>query len=62
MPMTTEEWIARELAKMPPRSEAFKEETRRRWGLKLCSDSPDDLDSGADQAAARPDPAQREAP
>ena len=35
--MTTEDWISRELAKRPPRSEAFKEETRGLWGLKSRS-------------------------
>lgn len=41
-PPTKEEWIERELAKMPPRSEAWKAETRRLWELRSLS--PDDLD------------------
>lgn len=40
--MTKEEWIERELAKMPPRSEAWRAETRRLWGLR--SASPNDFD------------------
>jgi hypothetical protein len=40
--MTTEGWVQQELAKMPPRSAAWKAETLALWGLK--SDSPDDLD------------------
>jgi hypothetical protein len=40
--MTKEEWIERELANRPQRSEAWNAETRRLWGLK--SASPDDLD------------------
>lgn len=48
--MTTEEWIERELAKRPPRSEEWRAETRRRWGFK--SASPDDLDKvGVEQSA-----------
>ncbi len=41
--MNKEEWIKRELAKMPSRSEEWREETRRLWGLK--SVSPDNLDA-----------------
>ena len=41
--MTKEEWIERELAKMPPRSEAWREETRRLWGLKAKSGNPVNL-------------------
>lgn len=40
-PMTTQEWIERELAKMLPRSEAWKAETRRLWGFN--SVNPDNL-------------------
>lgn len=40
--MTKQEWIERELAKMPQRSEAWKAEHRRLWGLK--SSSPNNLD------------------
>ncbi len=41
--MTKQEWIERELAKRPPRSEAWKAETRRLWGFRETSGSPDDL-------------------
>ena len=40
--MTVQDWIDRELAKRPERSEERKAETRRRWGVK--SVRPDDLD------------------
>jgi len=40
-PMTKDDWIQRELAKMPVRSAAWKTETLRLWGLR--SVRPDDL-------------------
>lgn len=44
MPMSTQDWIERELARMPQRSAAWRTETLRLWGLK--SGSPDDLNEG----------------
>lgn len=41
-----EEWIERELAKRPPRSEEWKEETRRFFGLKPAAEQ----DQGAESA------------
>jgi hypothetical protein len=43
-PLTKQEWVKRELAKMPPRSEAWRAETRRLWGFKSLG--PDNLDAG----------------
>ena len=49
MSMTTQEWIERELAKMPRRSAAWKAETLKLWGLR--SVSPDDLDGAGIEPA-----------
>jgi hypothetical protein len=43
--MTMDEWIERQLASRPPRSEAWKEDMRRFFGLKSRSAGPDDLDT-----------------
>ncbi len=49
-PLSEEDWIKRELAKVPAshHTEAWKAETRRLWGYK--SVSPDDLNAGAVEA------------
>ena len=35
--MTKEEWLARELAKMPERGEAWRARVMKMWGLKPVS-------------------------
>jgi hypothetical protein len=46
--LSKQEWIERELAKMPPRSAAWRAETLRLWGFK--SANPDDLDESRVEA------------
>jgi hypothetical protein len=53
-PLTEEEWIERELEKRPPRSEAWKAETRRLWGFREASGNPDDLNMVGIELSALP--------
>jgi hypothetical protein len=47
-PWTKQEWIERKLAKMPPRSAAWRAETLRLWGFK--SANPGNLDESRVEA------------